>query len=219
MKIFMWYLQCWALSDADRWVLTWAVWSVCVWQEREGLGEVMWLCSGKEPKNRKRRRQFTNKTSVCAQRVCVFVWFNTSSCPISSGLLTPSMPLPVVSLRSHRRSALPWQCSAAERRSAGRRSRCRRTSSTASTHRSTLPQAATWVCRHSGRASSTHWGGHAPWWTPPGSLRSNSGRWGGVILVPFPLISVNNNYYYSPPFLFVVCWFLHCKMFRSDWIL
>lgn len=73
MKIFMWYLQCWALSDADRWVLTWAVWSVCVWQEREGGGEVMWLCSGKESKNRKRRRQFTNKTSVCAQRVCVCV--------------------------------------------------------------------------------------------------------------------------------------------------
>lgn len=198
MKIFMWYLQCWALSDADRWVLTWAVWSVCVWQEREGGGGRS--CDSAQVKNLRTGRDAVSLQTrrVCVLSVCVFVWFNTSSCPISSGLLTPSMPLPVVSLRSHRRSALPWQCSTAGRRSAGRRSRCRRTSSTASTHRSTLPQAATWVCRHSGRASSTHWGGHAPWWTPPGSLRSNSGRWGGVILVLFPLISVNN-YYYSPP--------------------
>lgn len=82
----------------------------------------------------------------------------------------------VASLRSHHPAApaaLPRQCSGAGRRNTGWRYHPPRTSSIAFTRRLMPPQGATWVCRCSGRASSTTWRGHAPWWTPPWSQTLN----------------------------------------------
>ena len=144
--------------------------SVCLW----------WMCVC----------VFSVCVCVC---VCVCVRLDLASCPVSGGVPPAlSMLLPVVYLRSHHHpvvAALLWRCCAVVRRGAGRRSRHRETSSTASTRLSTPLQDATLVCRHSGRAWSTHWGGHAPWWTPPGSLRSSSGRWGGAT---GPILSLIN---------------------------